>query len=362
MNEDTLLYRTPLYKKHLAANGRMVPFAGWEMPVQYTGIIEEHLHTREKASIFDICHMGEFHVKGPKAAEDLDKIITCDVKGLKIGTARYGFILDRAGGVIDDMIVFKIEEDHFMVVVNASTIEKDKKWIMSHVSGSSAFMDESENTGKIDVQGPLAPGVIAALFGKEELKGLKRFNFTDVDWQGTSVLVSATGYTGEKGYELFISAAKAGALWDALLAVPEVKPAGLGARDSLRLEMGYSLYGHEINDTCTPFEARLMRFVNMNKWFIGKDVLIGRQEAGVKRVLAGFVCEGRRAARDKFRCFVNGKEAGIVTSGVFSPCLKVGIGMCYIDKEFASVGTKIELTDGKVAIAATIQDPPFVKK
>lgn len=359
MTEGGELKKTPLCEKHVALGARMVPFSGWLMPVQYTGILEEHLYTRSDVSIFDICHMGEFLLKGKTAESDVDRLVTCDVKGLNSGKCRYGFLLNEKGGVIDDLIVFKMADEEFMLVVNAGTIDKDSAWIRRHLSSGTVFEDISDKTGKIDVQGPLSQAAVSALLGSPHLAALNRFNFTKVKWEGADVIVSATGYTGEKGYELFLAADLAGKLWDKLLSSPKVKPAGLGARDSLRLEKGYSLYGHEIDDDHDPLEANLERFVVMGKDFIGKKALLERNKVS-RRLLTGFICEGRRSAKNGFSVMDGGKAVGTVTSGVFSPCLKKGIGLFYINRELASVGQEVVLSDGKIEIKAVVARPPFV--
>jgi len=339
----------------------MVPFSGWIMPVQYTGIIEEHLHTRSKAGLFDICHMGEFFIRGGSAEKEVDRLVTCRIQGLADGKCRYGFLLREDGGIVDDLIIFKISRTEYMLVVNSGTREKDKKWIQEHLTSGVEFSDGSSSTAKLDLQGPLSPDVLGSLFGGFEIQSLGRFSFTHVEWDGIRILVSATGYTGEKGYELFLPVQSAEKLWDALLSYSEVKPVGLGARDSLRLEMGYSLYGHDIDEEHTPLEAGLARFVDMKKDFIGRERLLEQEKQGVDRVLTGFVCEGRRSARDGYSAVSDNREIGRVTSGVFSPCLKRGIGLCYIDKKLAVEDKEIVFTDGRVSIKANIKKPPFIQ-
>jgi aminomethyltransferase len=362
LNAEQKLKVTPLNELHVKLGARMVPFTGWSMPVQYAGIIEEHLWTRKKAGLFDICHMGEFLIKGPGAAGFADRLVTQRIVSLEKGKCRYGFLLKENGGVIDDLIVFKISEEEYMLVVNSGTLEKDKVWIKNNLIKGSEFRDISDETAKIDLQGPLSPAVIGSLPGFSGARTIKRFNFAELAWEGVKIIVSATGYTGELGYEIFLPFKKAGKLWSMLLERPEVKPAGLGARDSLRLEMGYPLYGHDIDEEHTPLEAGLSRFVDMDKEFIGRKALLEQLERGFKRVLAGFVCEGRRSAKQDFVVMCGDKEAGKVTSGAFSPCLKKGIGLCYIEKDLAAEGKDITLTDGKIEIKANVKKPPFISK
>ena len=361
MSVNTDLKKTPLYDKHLEAGARMVSFAGWSMPVQYTGIIEEHLHTRSKSSLFDICHMGELFVKGPSAEKDVNALVTCQIEGLGVGKCRYGFLLNDRGMIIDDMIVFKITSEEFMIVGNSGTREKDSEWIRAHLSSGSAFLDDSQNIAKIDLQGPGSMEAMKSLITDPAIDSLGRFCFVRTELAGISALVSRTGYTGENGYEIFLPAGEAKRLWGALIGIQGVKPIGLGARDSLRLEMGYSLYGHDIDETRTPVEAGLMRFVHLEKDFIGKKSLLKQIKKGIKRILVGFICEGRRSAREDCRVFSGGREVGIVTSGAFSPCLKRGIGLCYVDKDMAVEGKDIVLINGKVEINAKIKKPPFIE-
>ncbi len=355
------LKKTPLYSKHLKAGAKMVSFSGWNMPVQYTGIIEEHLHVREKVGLLDICHMGELILKGPTAEKDADRLVTCRIDDMPVGRCRYGFLLNDSGGIIDDLIIFKLSPQEFMLVVNAGTTRKDSKWIQDHLSGGTAFSDESKNIAKLDVQGPLSAAVMTSLIEKKVIDNLKRHYFVNIKIAGVDVLFSRTGYTGELGYELFFPASSASVVWDILFSLDDMKPIGLGARDTLRLEMGYSLYGSDIDEEHTPLEANLAKFVYIEKDFIGKDILLRQQKEGVKRLLTGFVCEARRSARKHFMVKIDGKEVGEVTSGAFSPCLKKGIGLCYIKREVFAEGKQVLLTDGKIEIKAVLKSIPVYK-
>ncbi|MBF0216290.1 MAG: glycine cleavage system aminomethyltransferase GcvT [Candidatus Omnitrophica bacterium] len=361
MNDMDKLKRTPLYDAHVRAGGRMVPFSGWEMPVQYTGILEEHLHTRSAVGIFDICHMGEFVLSGPNAFSDVDRLVTCDMSGLVPGKCKYGFLLNEDACMIDDLIVFRTGIEEIMLVVNAGTISGDADWIKRRISRGTVFNDISAGTAKIDIQGPLAPSVMDRYFEANISSELKRFNFKIIEKEGERGIISATGYTGEKGYELFIPSRNAESSWEKLLSYENVKPAGLGARDSLRLEMGYPLYGHDIDPTHTPFEAGLMRFVDMKKDFIGRKKLADEEKSGAARVLTGFIADSRRSAREGFVVKKDGKDIGVVTSGVFSPCLKKGIGLFYIDRAYSGENTQVVLSGGNVEISAVVNKPPFVR-
>ena len=357
-----ILKNTPLYSKHIEAGARMVPFSGWNMPVQYTGIIEEHIHTREKAGLFDICHMGEFIIEGTSATEELGRLLTCRIDDMPDGKCRYGFMLNDSGGVIDDLIVFKMSLNKYMLVVNAGTLQKDAVWIESNMTSPEMFYDESDGTAKLDIQGPVSGKIIEELTRSDSVRQLKRYCFIYIEIDGVRVLLSRTGYTGELGYELYFPAGNAEHIWDKIIKLDDIKPVGLGARDTLRLEVGYSLYGHELDEYHTPFEANLGRFVYMEKDFRGKEALLRKQQDGIDKVVVAFICEGRRSARAGFDVIVDGIPAGEVTSGAFSPCLEKGIGLGYIKKDLIREGKEIILSDGKVEIKAFIKNIPVYQK
>jgi len=355
------LKKTPLYEEHLKLNAKMVPFAGWLMPLQYTGIIDEHMHAREKAGLFDIFHMGELFLRGPAAAKDVAGLVTCRIYDMHPGRCRYGFMLNDKGGIIDDLIVFRISEEEFMIVVNAGTVGKDEAWMRKHISPGTELANESAETAKIDIQGPLSGKIMGDLAGQQAVEQVRKYHFLNVEISGMPVLLSRTGYTGELGYELFFPVEYAPDMWKLLLAQEGVKPVGLGARDTLRMEMGYSLYGNDIDEKHTPLEANLARFVFFEKDFLGKPALLKQQGKGVSRVLKGFICDSRRSARSHFKVTSGGKEIGEVTSGAFSPCLKRGMGLCYIDSGSAKEGTGVTLTDGKVEVAARVAAIPLYR-
>ncbi|MDD5487790.1 MAG: glycine cleavage system aminomethyltransferase GcvT [Candidatus Omnitrophica bacterium] len=354
---------TALGDDHLKAGARMVPFAGWSMPLQYTGIIEEHMWVRTHAGLFDVSHMGEFMLSGDTAAGDLERLITCGVGGLSDGMCRYGFLLRQDAGIIDDLIVFRISEKEYMLVVNAGTTGKDRDWITDRLSAGTEFEDISGETVKLDLQGPDSVRIMSE-FTNGASGGLKRFRSARMNVLSRDALVSMTGYTGEPGYEIFISPADAGYIWEKLLSLEEVRPIGLGARDTLRLEMGYSLYGNDIDEGVSPYEAGLMRFVSKDKDFIGKEALLERGSGnGPVRVLRGFICEGRRSARKGFllRDSEGREELGEVTSGAFSPCMKKGIGMCYVDERFAENGRSVVFKGGNTEIPGKITGLPIYR-
>jgi len=359
---DQDLKKTPLFDKHVELGARMVPFSGWNMPVQYTGIIEEHLHTRTKASIFDICHMGEFFLRGPGAEKAVDRLVTCRIDDMPDGKCRYGFLLNANGGIVDDLIVFRLNAEEFMLVVNAGTIDKDREWVRENIPSRVDFSDVSEKTGKLDIQGPLSGEIMSGIVGEKVIGGLKRYYFTNVEIGGIKVLLSRTGYTGELGYELFCPIENVPELWTSLTVSGEVMPNGLGARDTLRLEMGYSLYGSDIDEKHTPIEANLERFVSMDKGFIGKEALLKQKNKGFKRQLTGFVCDSRRSARSHFSVLSGENIIGEVTSGAFSPCMKVAVGLGYVDRINIIEGNDITLSDGKIEIPAKIKNIPLYHK
>ncbi len=378
---------TPLIEEHRKLNAKISPFGGWNMPIFYTGIIEERRHCREKACIFDISHMGEFVFNGNIAKSSIETAITQSVTAIPVGRSSYGFILNETGGIIDDLIVFKLDRDKLMLVVNAATIENDFKVIKNRLSDGE-FKNISSGTAKLDLQGPLARDVIRDVLGLDMT--LKFFNFSQIPlhpplikggWEdfkggskekslppfnkggnkggftGENILISRTGYTGELGYEIFTSNNMAVTLWKKFIADERVKPAGLGARDILRLEMGYSLYGHDIDENTSPLEAGLGKFINFDKEFIGKDALLKERKKGLKKVKIAFKTNSRRVPREHYKIFSGSREIGTVTSGSFSPVLSCGIGMGYVEPGFDRVGSNIVISNLEAEIVAL----PFYK-
>jgi len=350
----TALLTTPLTEWHRKNAAKMVPFAGWEMPVQYASIIAEHNHTRTEASVFDICHMGEFTVSGPGAGEALGKIVTQNLATLGVGKCRYGFLTNDEGGVLDDQIIYCLEKDRYMVVVNASRIESDGAWISSRLPEGVLFEDISANTAKIDLQGPKAFEVIqSALEG--DWKELKYFNFVWTTFQGVPLMVSRTGYTGELGYEFFLPAYKAEALWELLLKNDLVKPAGLGARDTIRLEMGYPLYGQDLDENHTPGEAGFGPLLVSEAVYPGKG-----KDKEIRQKLTPLAIPGRRSARHHDKVFLGDKQVGVITSGSFAPSLGHAIALAYIDA--AAADSEDFLIDtGKAKLDAKRTELPFYK-
>jgi aminomethyltransferase len=359
LSNETLL-RTPLYDSHVALGAKMVPFGGWEMPVQYEGILAEYEATRKASALFDICHMGEFRITGDVEQTGLDQIATQPLKDLPIKSSRYGFLLNDKGGVLDDLIIFREDKDKWFIVVNASTTPQDAKHFKSHLKDPKSFQDISKETGKLDLQGPTSRDVLKSFV--PDIGRLEYFCFDYFDLLGEKALISRTGYTGELGYEIFYPAHQIKKLWDALLNTKQVAPAGLGARDCLRLEMGYSLYGHELTEEITPLEAGLSKFVDFNKEFIGKKALIEQKNHGIKRKLVGFVSESRRSPRSDHKIFNEQLEnIGVVTSGSFSPALNKGIGLGLVKMGHEAINQKILFGDDKNKNPAIITSKAFIK-
>jgi len=360
MTKQQTLQRTPLYEEHLALNARMVPFGGWEMPVQYDGILTEHQSTREGVSIFDISHMGEFIIEGDLGETGLDEIVTMNLQDLPVHACRYGCMLNDKGGVIDDLIVFRIEKDKWFLVVNGATTQKDAAHFRAKLRVPNAFKDVSLETGKIDVQGPLSLEILSSFVAN--IKKLDYYTFDYFDLLDEHVLISRTGYTGELGYEIYFPWSKTADLWKALLEDTRVKPAGLGARDVLRLEMGYSLYGHELNEETSPLESGLNRFIDFDKEFAGKDVLLKQRAAGLKRKLVGVSSNSRRSPREGHKIYSqDGDEIGEITSGTFSPCLNRGIGLGFVAADKAVAGTNVAFGDDKSKVPAVFTGRSFYK-
>jgi aminomethyltransferase len=354
------LYRTPLYDAHVALGGKMVPFAGWEMALQYPdGILKEHEANRKGCSIFDCSHMGEFLIDGDPVASGLDRIVTQSIVDQPVGTCRYGMALNDAGGTIDDLIVYRLAPEKWMVVVNASNIEKDAAHFRKHLTHRAKFVDISFQTAKLDIQGPLSRDVLKAFI--PGIEKLDHYTFDMFNVLGEDVIVSRTGYTGELGYEIYYPWDKAGRLWDAVLADKRVRPTGLGVRDVLRIEVCYPLYGHELSEGITPVEAGLKRFVDMNKGFIGKEAVVSAQDKPARRIIH-FISDSRRAPRQGYQIFLkDGAVIGGVVSGTFSPALGFGVGIGFIKKEFTGTAKDIIFGDEKLRLGAQAATRPFYK-
>jgi aminomethyltransferase len=355
------LKETPLSNIHRESGAKMAPFGGFLMPIQYQGIIAEHNWTRESCSIFDICHMGEFIVQGDYLKSGLDRIVTMRLKDMPLQSCRYGFMLNDRAGVVEDLIAYRVEEEEWMLVVNASNISKDEENISRNLNWDSHFKNISSNIAKLDIQGPLSLDVLKSFLGDRVAK-LCYYTFDDFMIDGEEHLISRTGYTGELGYEIYSKNSQVKSLWERLLRDKRIKPAGLGARDTLRLEMGYSLYGQELDQDITPLEAGLMRFVDMEKDFIGRDALIKKSKRGADKSLVALVTEQRRSPRAGYKIFSSGEEVGYVTSGSFSPSLGFAIALGYVKRGFDKVGLKLKIVNAETEIEAKLVKRPIYKE
>jgi aminomethyltransferase len=358
------LKRTPLYDVHAALGAKIVPFAGFQMPVQYpTGITAEHKAVREKAGLFDVSHMGEFIVRGPQAVDFVSYVTTNDVAALKPGQAHYSTILREDGTIVDDCLVYR-SEDRVMMVVNGSNIDKD----FAHISRflkkfpDAKLENISDQIALLALQGPDAARILQQ-HTTVDLSKIKYYEFTTGKVAGVDkVYISRTGYTGEDGFELYFPGEHAKKIWNALTASGEVTPTGLGARDSLRLEMGMALYGNDLDDTTTPLEASLGWLVNMKKGdFVGREALAKQKEQGLKRKLVGFTTPERSFPRHGYPVFANGKPSGEVRSGTMSPTLGIPIGTAYVPPESAAEGSPLEIEIRGKRVAAVVQKMPFYK-
>src|SRR6476661_1522691 len=355
------LKRTALNAVHAARGAKMVPFAGYEMPVQYpTGITEEHRAVRERCGLFDVSHMGEFIVRGPGAVDFVNHVTTNDVAKLAVGQVHYSTILNERGTIEDDCLVYRFA-DHLMMVVNASNIQKDFDHIARYKSKfDCALEDISDDIALLALQGPDAQKILSR-HTDIDLEAIKYYHFTVGTVSGVpGVIVSRTGYTGEDGFELYFDPAKAEHIWRELMAKGDVTPAGLGCRDSLRLEMGMALYGNDIDDTVTPLEANLQWLVKLAKGdFVGRDVLVQQKERGVPKKLVGFTSAERAFPRHGYPVFYEDAASGVVTSGTMSPSLGIPIGMCYLPTAGAKEGSTLELEIRGKRVPATVTKTPF---
>jgi aminomethyltransferase len=357
------LKRTPLYDVHAALGAKIVAFAGFEMPVQYpTGITAEHKAVREKAGLFDVSHMGEFMIRGPQAAEFVNYITTNDVAALKPGQAHYSTILREDGTIVDDCLVYR-SDDRVIMVVNGSNIDKDFAHISRFLSKfpEASLENISDDVALLALQGPEAARILQR-HTDTDLSQIKYYEHRFGKIAGVDAYISRTGYTGEDGFELYFDAGDAEKIWKALTASGEVTPAGLGARDSLRLEMGMALYGNDLDDTTTPLEASLGWLVKMKKGdFVGRDALVKQKEQGLKRRLVGFTTSERSFPRHGYPVFANGKPSGEVRSGTMSPTLGIPIGTAYVPPESAAEGSALEIEIRGRRIPAVVQKMPFYK-
>ena len=358
---------TPLYDRHIALNAKMIDFGGWAMPVQYTSVIEEHRTTRANAALFDICHMGEIEVKGPQALDLLQFSLTRDLAGQKTGQVKLSALLNDRGGIIDDLTVYKMDRDFYMLVTNAGTRESDFQRIGSILEVKkfdASLSDVSDRTGKLDLQGPRSEEILQTLT-PDDLKTLRFYWFIPSQVAGIPAIISRSGYTGEDGFEIYAAAEKIGAIWDSLMdagAGHGMKPAGLGARDTLRMESGMMLNGQDITQEICPLEVPYAWLVDWSKDFAGKTALSAVKQAGIRKKLAGFEMTGRGIARHGYPVTKDGRAIGQVTSGTFSPTLNKAIGLAFLYAENAEPDAEISIGIRDAVSPAKIVRLPFYKR
>jgi aminomethyltransferase len=357
--------RTSLYGAHRRAGAKMVEFAGWEMPVQYRGVIDEHVAVRTRAGLFDVSHMGEIEIRGPGALELCQKLSANDVSRIKLQQAQYNLLMNEKGGIVDDVIFYRVEPDFFLICVNASNSDKDFAWIQKHAEANVELENASSRYAQLALQGPLAETILQPLTTLH-LGEIKSFFFAWGDVCSVRCLVARTGYTGEDGFELYCDSVEAERLWNALLesgGPMGLEAAGLGARDTLRLEKAYPLYGHELDDTTTPLEAGLEWVAKLAKGpFVGREVLLEQKEKGIRRKLVGLELLEPGIARSQYSLFKNGRAIGRVTSGTKSPTLGKAIALAYTVIEEAALDNTIEVEVRGRKIRAKIVPLPFYRR
>jgi aminomethyltransferase len=360
--------KTPLYESHLSLGARMIDFGGWLMPVQYTSVIEEHHATRTQAGLFDICHMGEIAVKGPQAFALLQRVVSRNLEKQAAGQMKLCILTNERGGIIDDLTVYRLEDDHYMLVTNAASKDKDLHWLQTRkqTEGFSRveIVDRTEELGKLDIQGPQAQTILQSL-AEADLTALKYYHALDTTVAGIPALVSRSGYTGEDGFEIYAAGEKIGVVWDRLLgagAGEGLKPIGLGARDTLRLEAGMMLYGHEMSESVSPFEVPYGWIIDLEKDFIGRDALSRQKKTGVTRKLVGFEMVDRGIAREGYKVLKYGREIGDVTSGTLAPTLNKAVGLAFVPVIYAEPGTEIDIRIRERAVRAKVVKLPFYNR
>ncbi len=358
------LKTTPFAELHRRLGARMVPFAGWNMPIQFAGVIEEHRCVREHAGLFDVSHMGEIEIRGKDAGSLLQRLVTNDVESLEDGAILYTVMCYENGGVVDDLLVHRFREDHYFLCVNAANTDKDFDWIQNTARDFQAETENiSDRIAQLAVQGPQSVALLQTL-SSLPLDGVRYYHFEKGKIHNYDCMISRTGYTGEDGFELYTDADGAQGLAEAILQAGKpfgIQPVGLGARDTLRLEMGYALYGNDITAETTPLEAGLGWVVKLKKGpFTGHAALVQQKQEGIEKKLVGFKLLERGVPRPHYKVLKDGKLVGEVTSGTFSPSLNVGIGLCYVSKEHSEVGSRLDIEIRNQRTPAEIVKPPFV--
>ena len=364
--QTTALKRTPLRDVHVKAGARMVPFGGWDMPVQYTGIVDEHRAVRRAVGLFDISHMGEFEIAGPDALGIVQRLSSNDASTLAVGQVQYSLLCYPDGGIVDDLTLYRLADDRFMLTVNASNIDKDWSWVTDQGRGGAQWKNVSAETGLLAVQGPKAEGLVQRLADRD-VTGIHYYHFAQGAVAGVKAIISRTGYTGEDGFELYVQASRTEDLWHALLEAGRadgIQPIGLGARDTLRLEMKFALYGNDIDETTSPLEAGLGWVVKSAKWdFVGRAAIEAVRARGVARKLVGFEMVEPSVARHGYRILADGAPVGVVTSGSFGPAVERYIGMGYVPTALSTIGSEADVEiRGKANRARVVRTPFYPSK
>ena len=359
--------RTRLYPLHKKLNAKIIEFAGWEMPVEYTGIVEEHLAVRTRAGLFDVSHMGEILITGPAALDFVQYLTPNNAAKLFPGKAQYSALTTEKGTFVDDLLVYCLDEGQYLLVVNAANTDKDYRWILSHQGNFKVKVEnQSHLVTQLALQGPLAEKILQPLVEKIDLSQMRPFTFSWGSIRGERVLVSRTGYTGEDGFEIYTYSEQPALIWEAIMdqgKEVELLPVGLGARDTLRLEACLMLYGHDIDETTTVLEAGLGWIVKFKKGdFLGREVLLKQKEEGIRRKIVGFELLERGIPRPHYPVYIDGQEVSQVTSGTFSPYLKKSIGLTYLPIEFTQVGTIFEVGIRGKKVKAQVVSTPFYKR
>ncbi len=361
------LKRTPLYDCHLAAGGKMVGFAGWEMPIQYSGIVSEHNAVRMNMGLFDVSHMGEIFVTGPEAEKALDFLTCNDVRSLTDGKAQYTAIINEKGGLVDDVIIYRFSPTRYLLCVNASNTDKDFHWLKSQNKFNATVENRSSEYGQVAIQGPLAVGLVEKAIGRAVGSEIKYFHFAQAKLFGIDVILARTGYTGEDGFEIFTPWNRAAEIWNGLFELGDaelLEPAGLGARDSLRLEACLPLYGHELSDDWTAIESGLGWIVKPEKKgdFLGRSVLEKQKKEGSPRSLVGIFIQDSGIARQGDKIVVEGKEVGVVTSGTKTPYLNQALALALVDSKYKALGTKVNALVRGRELKSEVVRTPFYKR
>lgn len=359
----TQALRLPLHERHARLGAKFMEFAGWEVPIQYTTIVEEHQAVRQKAGLFDVSHMGKFRVRGERSRGFLDRVLSNGLRKIGHGRALYSLLLNERGGVVDDVIVYQIADDHFFIIVNASTREKDFAWLQDRLPVGVSLEDESAGSTILALQGPASGEILSAAWG-QDFKSLRPFHFKSMKSGAAELLIAATGYTGERGFEIVGPVKSAAGILDRILeaGIPlGLRPAGFGARDTLRLEAALLLYGQDMNDDTTPLEAGLEWVVDYTKDFIGKEALLAQKERGLARRLAGFELTGPGVARHGYSVVQGNEVLGLVTSGTFSPTLSKAIGFAYLPADRAVEGLSLGVRIRDREVPCRIVKTPFYK-